>query len=183
MVARIWQLPGGRIAVALDTDDLGVVSEVATAWTKANVEWQNRNADQNKKGRFVANMEGALSELCVCRYYGVEPRWTVGGSDGGADVILKNRMGFDRRVAVKSTPYFKSPHLLVQDFLDKPVDAYVLVSVAVDEGYAEIVGWCSHELVASKPCKEFVPGKQPCRAVKSSELRAIPCRECVEVEA
>lgn len=96
---------------------------------------------------------GVLAEMAVCIAYGVryEEFVTVYKSRPGAipDVIYE---GY--KISVKGTPIFTSPHLIIPDY-DVNNDIYVLVSVQVDKGYAQLRGWIPRDELLTYQTEEW----------------------------
>lgn len=143
---------------------------MARGWAKED--WFIKGARKCGLKPLDAARMGATTEMSVCRFFGIEPEFTVGESDGGVDVVIPGLGSYNIKSVKHERQY--SMHLVIAEHLKKTADAYMMTGVNVDQGRVTLIGTMSKEDVVPYPVRDHFRKNMRCRKIPIKDLDPVP---------
>lgn len=162
------ELKSPRVCVWLDDDDAKLARDVA----------EKRHL---RKGRHAYNtgyegndtdLQGAISEIAVCRLLKADFEPIYGGRDQGWDLVTPTK---NFKVQVKSTPHFhRGVRLFAMPHEMQNSDFQVLCCVNTEGNYVEVVGLATTKRLWEQPLGRVRHGLPECRWLNENQLFPMP---------
>jgi hypothetical protein len=163
--------------VALTAEQVAHAAMVGQGREDAVAGWATPD---NGKDSVTMNTMGAMAEIAVCLYYGVDWKTTVNVLDHRPghipDVVIQGW-----KVSVKATNTWNNP-TLIAPANDTANHAWMLVSVDVDDGVCGLRGWIDRPRLLTYPAEAWRqwgkwPDRYPGKDRPQKLRRYVPCAD------